>query len=146
MTIGVDAFLADSVSSEDGKLHAQGAGWNRILTAGLPTLQGRIGLGLVLRVPAAEAGAEHTLEVALHGPDGALVPLGVVAGDGESPIQAVTGTFSVDTDGEVEEELLPVAINVDGLRLEQAGIHRFVIAVDGDPVRSLPFAVALRDD
>ena len=100
----------------------------------------------MLRVPAAEAGAEHTLEVALHGPDGALVPLGVVAGDGEAPIEAVTGTFSVDTDGEVEEELLPVAINVDGLRLEQAGIHRFVIAVDGAEVRALPFAVALRED
>ena len=70
----------------------------------------------------------------------------MVAGDGEAPIQAVTGTFSVDTDGEVEEELLPVAINVDGLRLEQAGIHRFVIAVDGAEVRALPFAVALRED
>ena len=143
--IGVDAFLADSVSNEDGKLHAQGAGWNRILTPGLPTLQGRIGLGLVLRVPAAEAGTEHTLEVGLQGPDGAAVPLGVVAGDGDSPIQSVTGTFSVDTDGEVEEELLPVAINVDGLRLEQAGIHRFVIAVDGATVRALPFAVAVRE-
>ena len=61
-------------------------------------------------------------------------------------VQAVTGTFSVETDGEVEEELLPVAINVDGLRLEQPGIHRFVIAVDGAEVRELPFAVALRED
>ena len=99
----------------------------------------------MLRVPAAEAGTEHTLEVVLHGPDGSPVPLGVVAGDGDSPIQSVTGTFSVDTDGEVEEELLPVAINVDGLRLEQAGIHRFVIAVDGATVRAVPFAVAVRE-
>ena len=143
--IAVDAFLADSVTSEDGKLHAQGAGWNRILTPGLPTLHGRIGLGLVVRVPVAAAGAEHEIEVALHGPDGELVPLGVMAGDGDSPIESVTGTFSVDTDGEVEEELLPVAINVDGLRLERAGVHRFVVTIDGAIVRSVPFAVAVRD-
>ena len=144
--IAVDAFLADSVSSEDGKLHAQGAGWNRILTPGLPTLHGRIGLGLVVRVPAAAAGAEHEIVVALHGPDGELVPLGVMAGDGESPIESVTGTFSVDTDGAVEEELLPVAINVDGLRLERAGVHRFVVSIDGVLVRSVPFAVTVRGD
>ena len=103
--IGVDAFLADSVSHEDGKLHAQGAGWNRILTPGLPTLQGRIGLGSCSACRRPRPGTEHTLEVGLQGPDGAAVPLGVVAGDGDSPIQSVTGTFSVDTDGEVEEEL-----------------------------------------
>jgi len=144
--ISVDAFLADSVSSEEGKLHAQGAGWNRILTAGLPTLQGRIGLGLLLRVPAAGAGAEHQLEIALHGPDGERLPLGVVAEDGGAPIESVTGTFAVETDGAVEEELLPVAINLDGLRLEREGIHRFVVSVDGAAIRTLPFTVALHDD
>ena len=41
--------------------------------------------------------------------------------DGDAPIESVTGTFSVETDGAVEEELLPVAINLDGLRLERAG-------------------------
>ena len=143
--IAVDAFLADSVSSEDGKLHAQGAGWNRIITPGLPTLHGRLGLGLVLRVPAAAAGSEHQIEVALHGPDGALVPLGAMAGDGDAPIESVTGTFSVDTDGTVEEELLPVAINVDGLQLEQTGVHRFVVRIDGATVRTVPFTVAVRD-
>ena len=143
--IAVDAFLADSVSCEGGRLHAQGAGWNRILAPGLPTLHGRIGLGLVVRVPAAAAGAEHEIEVALHGPDGEPVPLGGMAGDGEAPIESVTGTFSVDTDGAVEEELLPVAINVDGLRLDRAGVHRFVVSIDGSMVRSVPFAVAVRD-
>ena len=142
--ISVDAFLADSVSSEEGKLHAQGAGWNRILTVGLPTLQGRIGLGLLLRVPAAGAGAEHQLEIALHGPDGERLPLGVVAEDGGAPIESVTGTFAVETDG-VEEELLPVAINLDGLRLEREGIHRFVVSVDGAAIRTLPFTVALQE-
>jgi hypothetical protein len=141
--IAVDAFLADSVSSEDGKLHAQGAGWNRILTPVLPTLHGRIGLGLVVRIPSAAAGAEHEIEVVLRGPDGEVVPLGLMAGDGDAPIESVTGTFSVDGDGAVEEELLPVAINVDGLRLERAGVHRFVVRIDGATGRSVPFAVAV---
>ena len=144
--IAVDAFLADSVSNEDGKLHAQGAGWNRISTPGLPTLHGRIGLGLVVRVPAAAAGAEHEIAVALYGPDGALVPLGVMDGDGSAPIESISGTFTVDADGAIEEELLPIAINVDGLRLERPGVHRFVVRIDDEDVRSVPFAVGVRDD
>ena len=58
------------------RLHAQGAGWNCICTPGLPTLHGRIGLGLVVRVPAASAGVEHEIAVALYGPDGELVRSG----------------------------------------------------------------------
>ena len=47
-----------------------------------------------------------------------------MAGDGSTPIESISGTFCVDADGAVEEELLPIAINLDGLRLERAGVHR----------------------
>jgi len=51
-TIELDAFLADSVASVQGKLYALGAGWNRISVALFPARHDRIGIGLLFRLPA----------------------------------------------------------------------------------------------
>jgi hypothetical protein len=129
--IELDAFLADSVAAGDGKLQAQGAGWNRLVAERLPTVHGRIGLGIVLRVPPELTGSEHALEVRLEGPDGVSM-------------QRIEGSFEVDPGpptAPVGEELLPIALNVDGVRFERAGVYRFVIAIDGAEVRSVPFSV-----
>jgi hypothetical protein len=128
--IGLDVLLADSVSAADGKLHAQGAGWNRVIAQQLPTVHGRIGLGMVLRVPAAQTGAEHAIEVRLEDPDG-------------TALERISGTFRVDAPehGAQDEEVLPVALNVDSVALEREGVYRFVIAIDGEDARAVPFAV-----
>lgn len=131
--IGLDAFLADSVSGEDGKLHALGAGWNRLLFTALPAVHDRIGIGLVLRIPPAESGREHELAVILEGPDG------------EAAAPGVRGTFALAVPDPLDEELLPLAINLDAVRIEQPGRYRFVVSIDGAEVRALPFAVALQD-
>ena len=53
--IELDAFLADSVASVQGKLYALGAGWNRIAVALFPARHDRVGIGLLFRVPAGSA-------------------------------------------------------------------------------------------
>ncbi len=129
--IALDAFLADSVAAGDGKLQAQGAGWNRIVAERLPTVHGRIGLGLVLRVPPELTGETHALEVRLEGPDGV-------------PMQRIEGSFEVDPPppgAPVGEEVFPVALNLDGVGFERAGVYSFVVAIDGADVRRVPFAV-----
>ncbi len=50
--IELDAFLADSVASVQGKLYALGAGWNRIAVALFPARHDRVGIGLLVRIPA----------------------------------------------------------------------------------------------
>jgi hypothetical protein len=143
--VGVDAFLADSVSSDHGKLHAQGAGWNRIYAEALPTVHGRIGLALILRVPAERIGEPHELEVRLEAPDGTLVPLAVT---GDDAFDRIHGTFELDPPPPgapvQEEEVFPVALNLDGVRLERPGGYRFVVAIDGADARAVPFGVAER--
>jgi hypothetical protein len=144
--IGLDAFLADSVSSEGGKLHAQGAGWNRIYAEVLPTVHGRIGLALLLRVPAERAGEPHELDVRLEAPDGSLLPLGLA--DEDSGFDRIHGTFQLDPPPPgapvQEEEVFPIALNLDGLPLATAGTYRFMVAIDGADARAIPFGVGRR--
>src|SRR5438477_533073 len=66
----VDAFLADSVVVADGKLFAQGAGWNMISVQGLPAQHDRIGIGLIIAVPYTETNKEHAFSLHLETEDG----------------------------------------------------------------------------
>ena len=118
--VRVDAFLADSVAvDEGGKLHAHGAGWNLLYAASLPTVERRLGLGLLLRVPADAERSAHEIEVRLEDPAGAEIPL-VPAPPGGEPDGRVRGTFALDPPpaaAGLDEQLLAAAINVDEVPL-----------------------------
>jgi hypothetical protein len=66
----IEAFLADSVQASGGKLHALGIGWRVIQAPAIPARHDRIGIGLIVRTVAAEAG-HHTLTLSLLDPEGA---------------------------------------------------------------------------
>ena len=136
--VRVDAFLADAVAVDAGRLHAQAAGWDVVRAAALPFVLERIGLGLLLRVPAGGPRVAHELEVRLEGPAGEELPL--------APDEArLRGTFALGaSDGaELPERTVAAGINVEDAPLTAAGRHRFVIAVDGTDVATVPFAVVL---
>ena len=146
--VRVDMLLADAVAlREDGKLDAQGAGWNLLRADALPAVHPRIGLGLLLRVPAGDGSATHALEVRLEDPAGAELPLTLApagAGPGSRRIRA---SFAVDPPppgAAMAEQMLAFALNVEAVPLEQAGAYRFVAAVDGRDVAVGEFAVVLR--
>src|SRR5438128_8373688 len=65
----IEAFLADAVQASGGKLHALGIGWQVIQTTAFPARHDRIGIGLIVRTVAAEAG-QHTLTLTLLDPEG----------------------------------------------------------------------------
>jgi hypothetical protein len=133
----VDAFLADSVQAGGGKLHALGIGWRVLQTQGVPARHDRIGVGLIVRTGPAEAG-EHRLQVSLHGPSGAEVPL--VRGADGSPAGGLDATFATPPgDGTAT-----LALNLDGLVFEGEGQHSLMIAVDGTERARLPFRVQTR--
>ena len=82
-TIELDAFLADSVASVQGKLYALGAG-----------------------------------------------PKG--------PVNRIAGEF---TAGGSEEQIVPIALNLNGLALPGPGDYRVVISMQGQDVKTLGFTV-----
>src|SRR5947208_8070750 len=71
----IEAFLADAVQASGGKLHALGIGWQVIQTTAFPARHDRVGIGLIVRTVAAEAG-QHTLTLTLLDPEGATRSFG----------------------------------------------------------------------
>ena len=135
MDIELDGFLADSVASVQGKLYALGAGWNRIGVAQFHARHDRVGIGLLLRVPAGAAAHARRFELRLIGPDGRELMLGAGA---DGPINRIGGEF---TAGGPEEQIVPIALNLNGLALPATGNYRVVISLQGQEAKTLAFTV-----
>ena len=133
--IELDAFLADSVASVQGKLYALGAGWNRIAVALFPARHDRVGIGLLFRVRAGSPAEPRRFELRLIGPAGEELTLG---SGSEGPVNRIGGEF---TAGGADEQIVPIALNLNGLALPAAGAYRVMISMQGEDVKTLPFTV-----
>jgi hypothetical protein len=142
----LEAMLADSVVSSEGKLYVQGGGWNVINTAKVPTRHPRIGIALIVRVPYTATNQMHKFEVYLQDADGNELPL-ADASDAEAPdkkIRRLGGQFNVGRPPTLQpgdEQLIALAINLDGLTFDRADSYKFVIELDGSPEKELSFRV-----
>lgn len=135
----IDAFLADSVVSADGKLYVQGGVWNQLTVGSFPARHPRLGLAIAITVPYSAVETHHQLEVRLEDEDGGRLPLS----DG---LAEITASFDVAPSSRVtegDEQLAPVAINLDGLVFDRPGRFRFVISIDDVPRKHLPFTVVV---
>ncbi|HEX7464178.1 MAG TPA: hypothetical protein VF382_04700 [Actinomycetota bacterium] len=143
--IQVDGFLADSVVRADGKLYVQGAGWNRITASLFPVVHDRIGIGLLFRVEPGGASEPHRFELRLEDAEGKELPLGNAPSAASQPgggkIYRIGGEFTTGRGDEGEEQLVPMAINFNGMPFDRPGAYRFVVSVDGSEVKTLPFRI-----
>jgi hypothetical protein len=147
--VEVDAFLADSVVVAENKIYAQGAGWDTIFSAAFPTRHPRLGVGVILRVPWTATNQVHELSVKLVDPDGnplelAPAPPGVDVADGA--VREVKGQFNAGRPPLLspgDSQIVPVAINLDGLMFNEPNMYAVVVAVDGTDRKRLPLRVRL---
>jgi hypothetical protein len=141
--IHVDAFLADSVVTSDGKLYVQGAGWNRISAASFPVVHDRIGIGLLFTFEVAGVSEPHRFELRLEDAKGNEMPLGNAPPGAQSPgkITRIGGEFGAGPVASGVEQIVPIAINMNGMAFEGPSTFRFVVSVDGDDMKALPFRV-----
>ena len=138
------AFLADGVQASEGKLNVLGAGWNRLAMRRFPTRHDRVGIGALVVLEAGDAG-QHTLILRLLDPDGAPAAL---ATDAEgTPRQAISIGFGATgaTDG-LDETIVPLAFNLDGLVFREPGTYAFELQVDDGDAERLRFKVDLVAD
>jgi hypothetical protein len=66
--------------------------------------------------------------------------------EGEGRIEAIGGQFNVGRPPTLkpgDEQVVPFAVNINGLSFEKAGNYRFVISIDGDDTKELPFRLLL---
>jgi hypothetical protein len=143
----VNAFLADSVVVAEGKLYAQGAGWNTINVQSLPAAHDRIGIGLIIDVPYTETNTEHQFSLHLEGEDGEQLPIADAPSGVETPdgkLRRIEGVFNMGRPPTLvagDDQLIPLAINLNGLPFTSAGRYTFVLQVDGEEVKRLSFRV-----
>lgn len=140
-------MLCDSVVSAEGKLYVQGGGWNVLNAITLPTRHPRIGLAIIIRVPYTATNQMHEFAVRLEDSDGGPLRLGEAPAGFESEdgfIRSLGGQFNVGRPPNLQpgdEQIVPIAINLDGLLFETAGGYQVVIAIDGTDVKVIPLRV-----
>ena len=131
----VDCFLADSVVSAEGKLYAQGIGWNAIAVAAFPAIHDRIGVGAVVHVPYTATNEAHSLEVRIER-DGSVMTLapGGAVPEGLEPPTTIRAEFNVGRPPQLApgaEQLVCFAMNLNALRFEEPGSYEIVVTLDG---------------
>lgn len=150
--VNIDAFLCDAVQSVGGKLYAIGIGWNALAAPQVPARHSRLGVGLVIRVPYTSTNQEHTFSVRVEDEDGEPRPLGeAMPGLPESSIQGgkivqFEGKFNVGRPPTIapgDEQIVPFALQLDGLEFPKVGVYSVVVKVDDNEVSRLPFRVTL---
>jgi hypothetical protein len=147
----VDAFLADSVVAADGKLYIQGAGWNVLMAAQIPFRQPRIGVGIVVRVPYSATNEMHEFSIKVVDPDENMIALGVAPPGVELPdgkVRELKGKFNIGRPPMVvpgDEQVIPIAINLDGVEFTEPNQYSVVISIDGSDMRRLPMRVRVID-
>jgi hypothetical protein len=145
----VDAFLCDSIAAAEGKLYAQGAGWNTIFSSAFPARHSRVGIGVLIRVPYTETNKAHQFEIRLEGSDGQRVALGEAPPGGQSDdgkLYAIGGEFNVGRPPLIvpgESQMVPLAVNLDGLTFDRPDSYSFTISIDGDEMKRLTLRLQL---
>jgi hypothetical protein len=147
----VDAFLADSIVSAEGKLYVQGAGWNGIFVQQFPTRHARLGIGALISVDYLSTNQMHQFEIHIETSDGQLVPLGdappgsppeVLGPDGK--VARIQGQFNIGRPPILQagdDQVVPLALNIDGLIFEKADSYSVVISIDGNVMKRLPLRI-----
>ncbi len=145
-SLQVDAFLADSVDSVNGKLYAHGAGWNIIRTKSMPARHPRIGIGALIRVPYTATNQPHELEIRLEDGNGNVVQMGPPSSEGQAPAPVFKTGFSVGRPPRLvpgEEQVVPISLNLDGMIFQKPDSYRFVLLIDGEVAKTLSLRVTL---
>ena len=144
----VDAFLCDSVVSAEGKLYAQGIGWNIIFSGSFPARHARIGIGVLIRVPYTATNQSHRFELHLENGDGGRVALGDappgMSEDGK--LYTIPSDFNVGRPPLLppgDDQIVPLSMNIDGLQFDSPDSYTFVITIDGTEIKRLPIRLQL---
>jgi len=143
----VDAFLADSVVVAEGKLYVQGAGWDTIVAGTFPLKHPRLGIGVVMRVPWMATNQMHKFSVKIVDQDENKMVLGDAppgSGIEDGKVREIVGQFNLGrppflTRG--DSQVVPIALNLDGLVFPDANTYSLVISVDDVDLRRLPICV-----
>lgn len=144
MTVEVNAFLCDAAESVQGKIYAMGAGWNQInVVQSFPALHHNLALALTIHVPYTATNQMHKISIHLEDSDGQRIRIGDKPGNepGELvPSFELAGEFNVGRPPLLpagDEQVVPLAMTIAGLRVEKPDMYVWVISIDGSETKRL---------
>jgi hypothetical protein len=126
-------LVADHAEAVGGKLYVTGGCWNTITVPELPAAHPHLTVAAALHIPWQATNQPHSLHLDLVDEDGgSRLPQPV-----EAKLEAgrPAGMRSGD------ETVIVLAFNFDGLRFERAGVHSFILSMDGTPLGDIGFKV-----
>lgn len=123
-------YPADHAEVVSGKVYANGAFWTLLRFPVYPQIIPMVSLVAVLSVPPFAFGSEHKIAV------------GMMDGDGAEMALKAEGTFRVDASSDLrpgDSAVVPIALTVNFLRLEQPGEYVFRLFVDDEELDRFAF-------
>ena len=128
--------LADAVAAVGGKHYIHGGGWDTIAAASFPIVHNAMALAARLRVPWSATNQPCALELDVIDADGrSILP---------NPPGPLRGTINVGRPPELpagEDQVLPLAFPLHGLRFERAGTYDIVLRLSNGAEARAPFRV-----
>lgn len=125
--------LADAVAAADGKHYIHGAGWDILWAVSFPVAHPSMGVAVRLRVPWTDTNQPHA------------VGLDLLDGDGQSILPTPAGgEINVGRPPTIppgQDQVVPLAFNLVGVRFERAGDYVVVIRIDGTDQARATFRV-----
>lgn len=143
----VDAFLADSAESVQGKIYALGVGWSSIFATTFPARHPRIAVGIVITVPYTATNHAHRLVLHLEDQDGQRLAIGERPGEAPGETVGVLelgGEFNVGRPPLLppgDSQAVCLAMTIDGLVFQKPDMLTWVITIDGTVLKRLPMRV-----
>ena len=130
-------MLADHAEAVSGKLYVTGGCWNSIVVPQFPVVHPHFTVAASLHVPWQATNQQHSLR------------LDLIDGNGQSVLpEPMQGLFEAGRPPGMrsgDEAVIVFAFNFNGLRLEAAGIHEFVLEVDGTELGRIGFKVIVAE-
>jgi hypothetical protein len=126
-------LVADHAEAVGGKLYVTGGCWNTLTVPGLPAQHPHLTVAAALHIPWKATNQPHSLH------------LDLVHEDGESrlsePLEAKLEAGRPPGMRSGDETIIVLALSFDGLTFERAGVHSFVLTVDGTELGRIGFKV-----
>ena len=145
----VEAMLADSVVTAEGKFFIQGGGWEQITVLQIPAMHDRLGVAALIRVPYTATNQAHEFEVFVRNADANELPIADAPRGSDAPdgkLHRLGTQFNMGRPPHIQpgdDQHIPIAVNLNNLAFEAPGQYSVVIEIDGTEVKRLPFRVQL---
>jgi hypothetical protein len=126
-------LVADHAEAVGGKLYMTGGCWNSLTVPELPATHSHLTVAAALHIPWQATNQPHSLHLDLIDEDGqSRIP---------EPLQAQLEAGRPPGMRVGDETIIVMAFNFDGLTLQRAGVHAFVLNVDGTELGRIGFKV-----